>query len=387
MALVPLANLLVAATKSAIYDTGLALARSAGLPVDTWQAGDPTRTLFGLESELLSKLESIVVSFIASGFLDYASGIWLKIIAEQVYGVTVPDATFATTTVRLTNNGGGYYPDIDAGDLSFRCPATGKTYHSTSGGTLAAGPGTWLDVSVEADESGSASSAGAGEISEMVTPLLKVSCSNAIAAIGQDEQSEETTRQQCRDKLGSLSPNGPKEGYSYVARNPDLTGTNAVTRVRVFPTSDTGNVVVYVATSSGGVLEVDRASVEAAILKWSTPLCITPTVLSAGNVVINVSYEIWVYQSVNQTEAQIQASIQTALQQLFATRPIGGDIIVAGGSGFMYASLLLSTIRGVFGDKTFRATLAAPAADTALANNQVAALGSVTGIVHLVVDP
>ena len=383
--LVPLASLLVQETKSAILTTLLGVAKSIGLPVDSWQAGDPTRTLFSAEAEALSTLEGVVVGFIASGFLDYATGIWLKILAQQVYGVTVPEASYATTTVRLTNTGGGYYPEIDPNDLSFKNLVSGKTYHNTTGGTLASGPGTYLDLVVEADDAGSAGSAAAGEIGTLVTTLLGVTCSNALPAVGTDEQSEDTTRQQCRDKLGSFSPNGPKEAYSYVSRNTALTGTSAISRVRVFSASDTGDVTVYLASASGGALEVDRALVEAAVLKWATPLCITPTVLAAVNVVVPISYELWVYKSVNLTADQVAVAVNAALQQLFATRPIGGDIIPPA-SGSMYRSLILSTIRGVF-PQAFRALVSTPAADVVLANNQVATLGIVTPLVHLVTDP
>ena len=45
------------------------------------------------------------------------------------------------------------------GDLVFKSTASGKTYTSTTGGTLARGPGTTLTVTVVADEPGSDSSA------------------------------------------------------------------------------------------------------------------------------------------------------------------------------------------------------------------------------------
>lgn len=218
-----------------------------------------------------------------------------------------------------------------------------------------------------------------------MTTLLGVTCANANAAVGTDEQAPDITVQQCRDKLSSLSPNGPRGAYSYVARNPDLSGTNAVTRVREYGDSDTGDVSVYLAGPSGGVLEADRALVEEAILLWATPLCITPTVLSATNVPVAVTYELWIYKSCNKTADEVEEAIQIALENLFATRPIGGDIIPPS-SGAMYHSLIESAIRGVF-PQTFRVLLTSPSSDTALANGQVATLSTVTPTVHVVVDP
>lgn len=395
---VSLATLIIQETKAAIYKTGIEIAQIVGVPVATWQPGDPTRSLFHLESETLAALEEIVVGYIRAGFLDFAAELaetagadgraraWLKVIAKQVFNVEVPEATYATTDVILTNAGGGFYPDLEAGDLTFKSSLSGKTYHNTTGGTLASGPGTNLRITVIADEPGAESSAGAGEIDEMITTLLGVECSNPLAAVGTDEQEPATTVQQCRDKLDSLSPNGPRGAYSYVARNPDLAGTNAVTRVRVYDSSDTGDVTIYLAGPSGGVAEADRALVEAAILTWATPLCITPTVLAASNVQVDVSYQLWVYKSCNKTAAEVVADVEAALEQMFAVRPIGGDII-APASGALYNSLLESTIRGVFGKQTFRVLVTTPTGDQLLGAGQVATLGVVTGTVNIVVDP
>ncbi len=376
-----LATLLTKQTKAEIYDYALAIAESLGLPVSTWQPGDPTRSLYHVEAELLATLETIVVNFIQAGFRDYATGEWLKILAEQVFNVIVPPATYASTDVTLTNAGGGTFI-IEPNDLTFKNTTTGKTYHNTTGGTLNAL--STLDVSVEADEAGSDSSAAAGEIDAMVTTLIGVTCSNLLAAVGTDEQEEATTRQQCFDKLGSFSPNGPREAYSYVAMNSDLTGTSAITRVRVYGDSDTGDVTVYLAGPSGTVAAPDVTLVEAAILQWATPLCITPTVQSCTTSTVAITYTIWVYDTVNKSETEIQEDVEDALEQMFATRQIGGDIIPPDTTGKLYTSLIESTIRGVFPADCFRVSVSVPATDTSLTNGQVAVLGTITPTVNIV---
>lgn len=380
---VSLASLLVRQGKAVLYTAAIGVATVIGLPVSTWQAGDPTRSLYHVESEILDTLEANVIGYIQSGFLDYATGIWLKVLAQQVYGVVVPDATFATTDVLLTNTGGGVY-DFDPGDLILKSTTSGKTYRNTTGGPL--GIGGTLTVTVIADEAGSGSSAGAGEINDLVTGQLGVTCANATAAVGVDEQDESVTKQQCRDKLGSLSPNGPKEAYSYVARNSTLSGTNAVTRVRVFGNSDTGDVTVYLAGPGGGVAEADRALVETAIRTYATPLCITPTVFAATNVVIPVTYTLWLYKSANKTAAEAAVDIEAALEAMLASRAIGGDIIAPATSGSLYRSMIDSTIRTTF-PQAFRVTVDTPTGDTALTNGQVAVLGTVTFTINLVTDP
>ncbi len=387
MTTLSLASLIVEETKEAIYTRALSIANAIGLPVTSWLEGDPTRSTIHVEAEELSALESLVAGFIRSGFLDFAKGMWLKILAKQVFNVDVPEATFATCDVLMTNNGGGLYPDIAAGDLTFKNTTTGKTYHNTTGGTLASGPATTLTVTVVADEAGSDSSAGAGEIDNMVTQLLGVTCANALAGVGIDEQDESTTIAQCRDKLGALSPNGPREAYSFVARSPELSGTNAVTRVRVYSDSSTGDVTVYLAGPGGGVAEADRVLVETAIARYATPLCITATTLAASDVAVPVTYELWVYKRCNKTAAEVEADVEDALEQMFATRAIGGDIIAPATTGKLYQSMIESTIRSVFATDAFRVSVSLPATDTTLTNGQVATLGTVTATINLVVDP
>lgn len=218
--MVQLATLLVEETKAAIYKTAIGVATAVGLPTSSWQPGDPTRSLFHLESEVLVVLEKVVVGYIRSGFLEYAAELaasgdpkdtaWLKVLAKQVFNVDVPSPAYASGTIILTNNGGGLYEDLAAGDITFRSSINDKTYRNTSGGTLASGPGTTLTVDFVADEAGSDSSAGPGEINELITGLLGVTCTNPLAAVGTDEQDPSVTVQQCKDKLSALSPNGPR---------------------------------------------------------------------------------------------------------------------------------------------------------------------------------
>lgn len=379
-----LTTLLVRETKATLYALGLEVATSLGLPVTSWQAGDPTRSVYHFVAEILSRLEDMIAGFIESGFLDHATGDWLTILAKQVYNVDRVEATFATTEVTLTNASGAVYV-FASGDITFKSSLTDQTYHNTSGGTLLAG--ATLDLDVEADVAGSDGSAGIGEIDELVTVYLGVTCSNAAAAVGVDEEEDEALRGRCRDKLAALSPNGPAEAYSYVATNSDLTGTTAVTRARVFSESNTGDVTVYLAGASGAVQEADRALVEAAILLWATPLCITPTVLAATNLDVPVTYTLWVYERVNEEEADVEEAVETALRAMFAARPIGGDFLPGELTGSLFRDLVVSTIRETFPDDTFHVTVDAPANDTALTNAQVARLGTVTPTITFVDDP
>lgn len=393
---VSLAALIIEETKETLYATGLRIATLVGVPVSSWRAGDPTRSLYHLESEVLSVLEKVVAGFIRSGFRDYATGDWLVINAKQTYNVDVPDASYASTTVVLTNTKGGDFT-FEPGDVVVQNSSTKKTFTSKSGGHLgpAGGGSDTLSIDIVADEPGSASSSAAGEIDTLVTTFLGVTVTNATAAIGQDVQEESVTREQCTDKLESLSPDGPKGAYAFVARSPDLTGTNTIPRVRAYPDSDTGDVTIYLADASGGVTTTDRDLIEAAIVKWATPLCVTPTVLAATNHTVAVTYELWIYKSINKTSSEIEDDVEAALEQLFANAKIGGDIIPPAATGDFYKSLIESTIRGVydgdanvgFASRPFRVSVTLPVSDVSLTNAEVPVLGAVTPTIHLVNDP
>jgi len=373
---ISLASLISQETKQEIYDKALDIARTIGLPVTSWQPGDPTRSLYWHLSEVMSTVEAVLVGYVASGFLDYAAADdsryqWLVLLAEQVYGYTAREATYATTTVTLTNTAGGLYV-IESGDLTFEDSSTGKTFHSTSGGTLASGPGTTLDVDVVADESGSASSASAHGIDTLVTTLLGVTVDNATAAIGIDEESSSDIAAGCRAKLAALSPNGPGDAYVYVATNATLTGTTGVTLAIATENSTTGNVVVYLAGPNGHVSGADVTAANTAMLLWARPLCVTLTTTSASDVVVPVTYSLRIYDSVSTTDAAIEAAIANELAEMFVARPIGGD------DGKLAKRLVESTIMRTFPDHAFDVTVSAPAADVALSANAVAVLGAIT---------
>jgi hypothetical protein len=382
---ISLASLILTETRAAIYNYALGIATGLGLPVTSWQVGDPTRSLYHVLSAKLEAFESNISGYIKSGFLDHATGVWLKVLAEQVYGVAVPPATYAETTVVLTNASTNLYI-IDAGDLTFASSVTGKTYRNTTGGTLAVGPATTLSVTVVADEAGSASSAGAAEITRLVTALDGVTCTNATAAVGIDEQDESVTIQQCKDMQDATSPDGARGAYAYFARNPDYGGTSAITRVRTYGDSTTGIVTMYLAGPSGGSSAADVALAQLAIVTWCTPLCITPIVSAATNVTIPVTYSLWLYKSCNKTVAEVRADVATALGVLFSERPIGGDVVAPATTGKIYQSDILATIVKAI-PEGFRASVSAPSGDTALTAGQVAVLGTVTGTISLEDDP
>lgn len=375
MSTISLAQLLVQETKTAIYHKALSIATAVGLPVTSWRTGDPTRSLYHILSEIISTAEEIVAGYIASGFLDYASGEWLIVIADQVYGVPANAASYATCDATLTNPTGAIY-SFDIGDVTISNGA--MTYHNTVAGILD-GLST-LSLSFVADLPGSDGSADIGDINQMVSTFGTVTVANTSVAVGSDSEEDEPLRVRCRAKLGAFSPNGPRDAYNYIATSTDP----SVNRSRTFGDSTNGTVSVYLASASGAVDAAVVDAVEAAIIESANPICATVVVQSATAVPIAITYSLWIYDSVGETVPNIEAAIEAALTSLFENRPIGGDIIPPATTGKIYTSLIARTIEAVYPQHSFRVVLTSPASDTSLSLTQVATRGVLTPNVTLV---
>lgn len=359
-------NLFTRETYANILSRGLELAKVLGLPVTSWRNGDPTKSLYHFAADFFDAQEQRNTEFARSGFISTAEGEWSTVNALEVYGVERGAATYATPTVTLRNNGGGVW-ELAAGDLRMRCIATNKTYVSTnSPGTL--GPGAELTYELVAEEAGAASSVGQDEIDDFVTPagmaVLGVVIVGSTSAAAQDEQSVEEVRVQCGDSLGALSPDGPPDAYTYVCRNPALTGNTEINRATPVGDHDSGEVLIYVASAAGVVTAPSVAAAQAAVLRWATPLCVLPTVQSAVAQPVAVTAQI--------LGGDIPASFATAINgelgKLFTGLPIGGTV---------YRSRIIAAIHAAV-PQAVSVTLIAPAADVAIAPNGVPTLGAVS---------
>lgn len=360
--MISISTLFSAATADAFLAKGLEIARVLGLPVSTWQAGDPTRSLYKYLAEVLATLDGVVAEYIKSGFLSSATRDWLTILAYEVYGVERVAATYATPTCTLLNSGGGLY-SIDAGDITVRSSFTGKTYRNTNSGTLASGPGNTLLLELIADQAGSDSTVSVDEIDEMVTALVGVTVASSTLGVGADEQSDESLREQCRSTLGALSPNGPRDAFEYVVRNPTLTGSSEITRAKAYGDEVNGDVTVYVATPSGAASGAAVAAAQAAVEQWATPLCFTPTVVAAVPVAIDVTATPLGDGLPADLTDLVRSSIATYLAEL----PIGSLVAV---------SAIIARIHAV-SPRIKTVSVATPAADMVLTQEQVPVLGNV----------
>jgi phage-related baseplate assembly protein len=329
---------------------------------------------------VLAAFTELTARIARSGFLELAEGDWLRLVAKHVYNVDAIEATFAEGTVLLTNAGGGIY-DLDENDLIVADPSTGKTYRNTSSFHL--GANSSVAVPVAAIEAGSASSSAAGELTQLVTPLLGVTVANATALVGLDAEDDTALRARCAEKLGALSPNGPWDAYSYAARNARRADGTPVPVTRVRTVKDGYGVVsTYLATASGAVsgtvgnLNTDLGAVDDAIQRNAVPLAVTANTYSATPTVIAIAYRLWMYNTSALTEALIKSAIERRLQSFMASQPIGGNVISPNpGKVFLDA---LRTVIGSAVPQIFHVELDAPLTDVELDVSGVPVLGTVT---------
>jgi uncharacterized phage protein gp47/JayE len=372
-----------------IYETLAIL----GVDTTLWKPWGALRNVVRGATIVMSGFSHLIAKIAAGGWLELSAGPWLELAAWYVFRERRLEATFATGNVVVSNNLGGVY-DFDPEDMVFLKPhpdpSKAKTYRNTAAVHIGSGE-QGIVVPVRAVESGSASSAAAGTISELETPLLGVTVSNPIALVGQDEETDPNFIQRCYEKLGSLSPFGPPDAYSFAAKSarmPDGTPIG-ITRVRL--TKDgCGNVFVTFAKPSGAVPgdaedpETELGVVHKAMVELAAPLSVTPHSASAVPLEVPVTYTAWMYNTSGLTEQAIKAAVEQRLVEYMPTQPIGGNVITLPGKLFQNAlrALIASTRPEIF-----QVILTSPAGDVTVASNQVPVLGTVTGTIIQVPPP
>lgn len=389
-------------TKEGVLADLIEIAQAFGLSTTAWQSGGPAKSILTIFSQQIAVLwNNTLVQAVRSGFLDYATGDWLTLVAWAAYNTLRNDATFATAAVTLENRGGGFYTFVP-GDIRIRAgsgPAEGKTYTNTTGGTLAVWPGgaapyPTLSLTFAADEAGEGSSTAVSTIEAFPTapvtaPAGVYARTNGNAFTGQSEESDTDLRARARLYTGVLSPAGASAAYQVVAFATRKTAAGglllpgdagyadgvsvAVNRIRVV---DQGfGVVGVLLASSGGAASGDTATpgtdvflVNAAVQLLVVPAGITALVASATAHAVTCTITVYVDRASNVTAADAQTAATAAVATYFRTLPIGGNRLTPGGSGYAFRSEIEAAASSPVG--IFKATMVQ--ADHLLASGQVA---------------
>lgn len=364
--------------KTAIYDTIAA----RGVDTTAWKPGSVVRTMIAGVAIVLAAMSGLIALIAASGFLALSSGPWLTLVARYVYNTERITGTFASGFITIDNASGNVYA-IDVGDLVVTNTTTGATYRNTAVVNIASLQ-TGVIAAIQADEIGTASNAGAGAIDDLVTSYLGLSVTNDAALVGTDDETDESLRARAQEMTGALSPNGPKDAYSYFAKGAVRADGTAIGVTRVKATPDgTGNVAVVVANASGPVSgtqgnpATDLGAVHLAMEENAVPLGITLSTASATALTVNVVGTLWAKETLSLTDAEIAAAVTPRLSALMAGMPIGG-VVIAPADGKVYVQAIeaeiTDAVRGYFVDLD----ITTPAADVAVTGSQAPVSGTLT---------
>ena len=368
-------DLITPISQADAMSTLLSVAASLGLPTTSWQAGNPIRTMLATVAQKVSDLSVVATQVTRGGFGDLVStDAWADAWSQSIYAVTRIPATQATGAVDIVASAGATTTSYNPGELIFAHATTGKTYRNTASVSIIAST-TTAGVPIIADATSTASNAATGAITVMVSTQVGLTVSNPASVIGTDQETTPALVVRSRRKLGSLSPNGPKDAYNYVATSL-LTVSSPITRTNTFATA--GVVSVYLANAAGSVSPADVALVQTAIDNLATPWAVTATAIAATPLVIPVTYQVYT-RSASLSPSQMQVAIANALATFFASLRIGGDVVPPD-TGAVYIDAIQTAIANA-APGIRRVIVTSPASTVAMTPNQVAVLGTLSGSV------
>jgi phage-related baseplate assembly protein len=374
MSIPTLSELFTVKTREEVMAVQLEVAAAVELPITAWQAGSVGREILEICAQSCANVSTTATPAAGGGLLAYAEGDWLTLLAYDRYEVTREAATFGTCSLTLTNTSALSYA-LAAGDMRFYNTRSGKTYTSTTGGSM--GPGnvtpTTLVLTIQSDEAGSSSNAAIGEVSGIVTPLLGVTGANTDVLVGADEETDAALRVRCTESLAKASPNGPQDAYNYFAKSATRTDGTNVGVTRTNPVQGNGTTFVYVADASGPIEDVDLAYVDSSIQLNCVPTGLTAVTLNAEALTVNISATVYLRRASTLTIAQLTTLVTGRLTDYFSLAPIGG---YQAGGGFIFWSAISGEIYES-SDDIVRVVLVNPAADVALEASEVAVLGTI----------
>ena len=292
--------------------TLLAEGVTLGLPTTQWQSGGITRTILALLATGLATDDQIISVMAQGGFLQWAAAVtpdpavvsaatwtpgWLDQLAASTFNCPREPAIAAPGQITFTNTTGSVLGPYAIGSFHVSNPTTGATYHNTAALTIPTG--TSSPQNFIADVVGAGGTSGAGDITNLVTTIVGVTCTNAVAFVGSNAESNAHLVMRCQLKQGSLSPNGPAQAYEYFAltalellqaQDSALNFTDGpITRAIALNNTATGTVDLVIANATGS----EDGSARARVLGATNA---SPIVLEvSGNLTSLLSIGDWMF--------------------------------------------------------------------------------------------
>lgn len=376
-----LSDLITVEDRDDVLATLLAVSALLNAPTTSWQEGAPILTMLTTAAQKLADLTVVAADITKGGFGELLpSDAWADRWALSRFNVKRVPAVQAAGPLTIVCDATAVGHTYQIGEIIVAHASTHKTYRNTAVVTVVPSS-TLLLQPFAADEPGSASTAAPGSVTVLVSSLVGLTVTNPLSWLGSDAELTPALVTRSRAKLGSLSPNGAKDAYNFIATTPEFSATSVpITRTRTVGDPTTPNVTVYLATAAGAPTGGDVAIVQAAIDANVEPWGADATAVAATPHVIAVTYQAWVKGS-QLTAAQIQTAIGNALASFFATLSLGGYVIPPD-TGDVY----VETLQQVIASATVgiqRVVVSLPASSVVLTPNEVATLGTIIPTVTL----
>jgi hypothetical protein len=328
---------------------------------------------------------------IRGGLLDYAEGVWVDLLAVNLFGLDGRiEETFATPRVTFTNTTANVY-NFAAGEVVVGNGIVTYTVNQRFALAAAGNDGDEVTVDAIASAAGSAGSAEAGTITEMVKTLDGVEVTNAAAAYGSDRETDTQLKERCRLAHAALSNAGHVAAIELVARSARREDGTAigVTRVQVLEHVPTvGDVKVFLADGDGPPSADDITRIDYLLRTLVIPTGVNYLgTFGATPVNVVVSYTAQARERDGATGEELEELVSAALLEMFAEHPIGG-YVPDGPEGWLYMSEIVATISqvqvGENGPRPIKNVVLASAMDIELEPGEVAVLGDIFADVELI---
>lgn len=324
---VSLSDLVAAPTVDAARALLLQYLTEAGFPATSWQVGSFPRRFVEAMSRAYVDVLTLVNAITKGGFLDYATGDWLTLLASNVYSIDRWGAVFAQGDATLADVGGIGPVDVAPNQLWARS-LSGKRFRNITSGSLPFG-GT-LTLSWEAESPGIAYNAPAGTLTQLVTSLPGVGISNAgdpttgewLTQIGTDAEADDPLRVRCKARWPGLGGGATDLVYEAWAR----AASPQVTKVKVRGNDPADGKVTIVIAGATGALPARTVAIVQSYIRLRQPLCVLASVLSAVNREIPLTATLYAKAAFAQAVRAGGLDNLTAYQ---AALDIGGEVFTA----------------------------------------------------------
>jgi hypothetical protein len=277
MSMPNLADMVETNTTTDVVNLLLGVANNIGLSLSSWNPLGVGRAIVQSVSTIISLYTNTVADLAQGGYASYAAQMrgadgsdvtqWLDLRGQDQYNVLRRQATYASCastgfSVTTGTTAGGTF---QAGQFHVANPTTGATYTNTAAVNFLANQST--PCPIQADVPGTASSSGAGQITQLVTPIAGATCTNSAALVGTNIETNAGYFARCVTKLGAISTAGPAAAYDFAVQTltqvdpagvlpspPYLLSGGAITRSFTRANTQTGVVTTVCGNSTGAVL-------------------------------------------------------------------------------------------------------------------------------------